>query len=110
MQKHNEIILDYVLESIKNDYSEILRFVIHEGKCFGDWGINYNKRRSASALAIDNCYLICLPKQILQDCFSIFVIKAENERRKFLRSNIYSFGKSNDCSYYYKRLIVKVFK
>lgn len=94
---------------MKKDNAEIEKLVLQEGKCFGEWGIIYNEKRSASAYTLEETYLMILPKQIFIDCFSSSVLKAENERRKFLKQKIPSFYQNHTATHYFKRISIEVF-
>ncbi len=97
-----------ILDEIEKDEMEIEKMELDYGKCFGEWGIIYNQKRSASAYVLEDCVLICIESTIFNDCFTKFVFKAEKKRREFLENNFNFLKLYDNKSRHYKRIIAEV--
>lgn len=95
----------------ETEYSEIEQYILDSGKCFGDWGIVYNQTRNSSAVAAEETHCLTLSKDMFEEYFGKFIIKAENERKKFFKEKLDIFKNNSKFDDYYKRvkLLVSIF-
>lgn len=82
--------------------------MLDKGKCFGDWGLVYNQPRTASAVAAQETYCFTLMKEIFDEHFGKFILKAETDRRNFFREKLHILKDAVKFDEYYKRIIVMV--
>ena len=65
-----------------NKEDEILQ--LSSGACFGEWGLIYNKPRTATAYSLENTYLITIEKEFFKSIFQKNIVKAINKKKNFL--------------------------
>ena len=71
--------IDYIVIKSKKDHIyEEERLKLLEGMCFGEWGLLYNKERSASAIAIEDTDLFTLNKEYFDISFAVILYSFRN--------------------------------
>lgn len=90
----------------KYDERELISY--SDGYCFGEWGVIYNKPRSASAFAIEDTDIIYIERENFNEFFAKYLIKADQERRIFLKNEIEPLKKVSKFDEIYKRIIYTV--
>jgi len=109
-ENYNQFLLLNNLQSLQQEEEqEVEQFTLDKGKCFGDWGIIYSQNRCASAVAIeDYTYCAMIMKDVFDEHFGKFILKAETERRNFFREKLQIFKDVAKFEDYYKRIVIMV--
>ncbi len=90
---------------ITDEIEEEERLQLGNGSCFGEWSSIYNKRRSASAFVLEDTDLFFLDNDIFQEHLLKYIIKAEFERKCFIKSKIKVLDEIRGFEEYYKRVV-----
>ena len=63
---------------VTSQQEETEKALLKEGMCFGEWGLLYNKERSASAIAIEDTDLFTLNKEYFDISFAVILCSFRN--------------------------------
>jgi len=102
--KFREIILKN--ESLKGQ--DKIDFAYEAGKCFGDYPIINSQKSAFSLMASEETHLFSIDSSLFNELFSKYILKAENDRKIYLKNCFNIFRESNKFEEYYQRISVVV--
>jgi CRP-like cAMP-binding protein len=80
------------------------KFILEKGKCFGDYNIIYQNKRSSIAKAIEDTICIGIPFDKFEYYFSDCILRKERERSLFLKEKLNIKNNEKIFEEFYKKM------